>query len=222
MVQFQYAFMAVLVGVLLAAVVSFVALGLSKVRRTARLSRAAHQGGMRFFPDDTAQLVGRYADFAVIGSGHSPCANNITDGRMRGRAFRAFDFRCEIGHGTRRMTRHYSVVVADAQCPPERLLMWNDSDKELAPLAARETDGRLAPWSYRGSARLAARIAAACPALAEGTSSIELRGSTLMVFAVPVRRARAGYAVDLAHVEALLQAVESAEPATTPTPAGES
>jgi hypothetical protein len=122
------AFEYLLIAVLVAAVISFVVMGLAKVRRSRSLARAAHQRGNRFFRDDPFDVPRRYAKFALISSGHSPCAHNVTDGRLGGRSARAFDFRCELGHGTRRITRHYSVLVVGAAECPHRLLMWSDAD----------------------------------------------------------------------------------------------
>ena len=209
MVVLQYVFMAVLVGVLLAAVVSFVVMGVGKVRRTRRLARAAHGHDMRFFPDDPYDAPRRYGEFAVISSGHSPRANNVTDGRLVGRGLRAFDFRCELGHGTRRTTRHYCVVVAEADCRVEDLLLWNDADAELAPLAARDSHGQVGPWSYQGPAGAAAAVAEASGGLGPRGASIEVRGSTVLV-AAPARRGAGGYIVSFADVEAVLRALGAA------------
>ena len=154
----QYAFVAVLVGVLLAASVSFAVMGLGKMLRRRRLARDAHESGMKFFPDDPYDVPRRYADFAVVSSGHSPCANNVTAGRLGGRALRAFDFRCELGHGTRRLTRRYSVAVAETSLAQASLLMWHTGDAELAPMAARDMQGRVGQWSFRGSRALAEAV----------------------------------------------------------------
>ncbi len=215
MVVLRYALMAVLVGVLMTAVISFVAMGLATVRRTRRLGRKAHERGMRFFPDDPFDAPRRYGEFAVISGGHSPRANNVTDGRVDGRSLRAFDFRCELGHGTRRTTRHYSVVVAEADRAAPYLLMWHDADAELAPLAARDCRWHVGAWRYRGPAALAAALAEACADLADTGGSIETRGTTLMV-AAPARRGAPDHAVPLPCVEAALRLLRAA-PAEEPT-----
>jgi hypothetical protein len=209
LVLVQYAFVAVLVGSLAAAVVTFALMGLANVRRTRRLAGAAHRQGRRFFRDDPYDVPRRYADFALISSGHSPRANNVTDGRLAGRSVRAFDFRCEIGHGTRRMTRHYNVMVADVSPPAEGVLMWPEADADMAPLAARGGDGRVAAWGFSGSGRLAGALASAWPQTAGAEPCIEVRGSVLMV-AAPARRSARGYAVSLGDVECLLAAIRGA------------
>lgn len=204
----QYAFVAALVGVLLAASVSFAVMGLGKMLRRRRLARDAHESGMKFFPDDPYDVPRRYADFAVVSSGHSPCANNVTAGRLRGRTLRAFDFRCELGHGTRRLTRRYSVVVAETRLAQPSLLMWHTGDAELAPLAARDMQGRVGRWSYRGSRELAEAVEPACRRLEQAQPSIEVRGAVVLI-AAPVRRAISRHALALDEVAGILEALDN-------------
>jgi len=202
----QYAFVALL-GVLVTAVVSFVVMGLAKFRRARHLARAAHERGMRFFRDDPFDVPRRYAGFAVISSGHSARANNVTDGRLGSRPVRAFDFRYELGHGTRRITRHYSVITAETGRPCDSLLMWHEGDADLAPLAARDSEGRVALWGYRGARDLAADVAAACSEFEECAASVEIRGSVVVV-AAPARRSTGRYAVSFGQVSAILGALQ--------------
>lgn len=209
MVLVPYAFVALLVGVLVAAVITFAVMGLADVRRRRRLARAAHQQGRRFFPDDPYDMPRRYAEFALVSSGHSARASHVTDGRLAGRCVRAFDFRCELGHGPRRMTRHYSVVSADGLEVPEAVLMWPDNDAEFAPLAARGGEGRIGCWSFQGSRRLAAALAAAWRGSPDAEPSIEARGSAL-ILAAPARRFARGYSVSFEDVEPLLAAMQDA------------
>ena len=215
----QYALVAFLIGVLAVAVVSFARLGVAKLLRTRRLGRSAHQKGMRFFRDDPYDAARRYAQFAVISSGHSPRANNVTDGRLAGEPVRAFDFRCELAHGTRRTTRYYNVLVAETRHGYGSVVMWNEADADLAPLAARDSAGRLGAWDYRGSRRLAAALAAACKDLADVGASMEIRGSILMV-SVPVTRFGSDYVVGFGQLAQALAAVRGAASADAqPAPA---
>ena len=179
----QYAFTIVLVSVVVGAVIAFVFMGLTMVRRTRRLARAAHERGMRFFRDDPYDVPRRYAGSAVISAGHSPRANNVIDGRFNGRPVRAFDFRCELGHGTRRMTRHYAVMAFEADRASEPLLMWQTSEEETPPLAARSPDGQLGRWQYRGNRRLAEALASSCEGLGDAPVSMEVRGTALIAAA---------------------------------------
>jgi hypothetical protein len=203
MEQIQYAFVAVLV----AASVSFAVMGLGKVLRRRRLARDAHQRGLRFFPDDPYDVPRRYADFAVISSGHSPCANNVTAGGIAGRTVRAFDFCCELGHGTRRLTRRYSVAVAETHLSQPSLLMWHAGDGELAPLAARDVQGQVGQWGFCGSRELAETVQAACRHLGHAQPSVEIRGSVVLI-AVPVRRSIRQYALALDEVSGIIEALD--------------
>lgn len=212
----ESAFVIVLVGVLAATVIAFAVMGLAGALRARRLARKAHQGEMRFFRDDPYDLPRRYAGFAVIASGHSPLANNVTDGRMDGRGVRAFDFRCELGHGTRRTTRHYHVLAAETGLDAGTLLMWHQADGDLCPLEARAAAGRAGDWTYRGDGRLAAALALAGGALAGLSASIEVRGGVLLVSA-PGRRLALDYAATWDDLRGLLAALRGVA-ATPPRP----
>ena len=155
----QLLFTILLVFVLATACVSFAVMGLMQSRRTRRLRREAHELGLRFSVDDPFDVLRRYADFALIGCGHSARAGDVTYGRLGARVVRAFNFRYEVGHGTGRTARHYNVVIIEAEESSARLLMWNDNDSGAAPLQARAPDGHVGRWSYRGNAQLAAALA---------------------------------------------------------------
>ena len=215
MEQIQYAFVALLVAVLVAASVSFAVMGLGKVFRRRRLACNAHQCGLRFFPDDPYDVPRRYADFAVISSGHSPCANNVTAGGIAGRTLRAFDFRCELGHGTRRLTRRYSVAIAETRQSQPSLLMWHSGDGELAPLAARDVQGQVGQWSFRGSREQAEAVEAACRNFSQAEPSVEIRGSVVLI-AVPVRRAIRQYALALDEISGIIEALDGPRGPGTP------
>ena len=204
----HYAFTAVLIAVLVAASVTFVFMGMGKVRRRRRLARQAHVSGLKFFPDDPYDVPRRYADFAVISSGHSPRANNVTAGSVGPGNVRLFDFRCELGHGTSRLTRRYSVAVAEAEKNLDHLLMWHGEDADLAPLAARNALARVGAWSYHGSARLARALGAVCNSFADAQLSIEVRGPVVLI-ASPVKRAVRHHAIGLDRLAEILVAMES-------------
>lgn len=189
----QGAFVA-LVGILVVAVVTFVAMGLRQVRRTNALAREAHGLGLLFTNDDTLELPRRYADFALLRGGHSNQAHNVAHGRLEALAVRAFDLRQERGHGTRRATRHYSVVAVEmpGRSLPE-LLMWNDRHAEWAPLEAARVDGRLGPWSYCGSRPMAGFLSDLCGELGKQGISVQVRGRAVMFF-LPVQAGGPSYA----------------------------
>ena len=204
----QIAFIMLLVGVLAAVVVSFVIMGLMQLGRTRTLGREAHALGMRFSAADPFDVPRRYADFALVSSGHSPRANNVTYGRLADWRLRAFDFRYEVGHGTRRATRHYSVIVVEADRELPAVLMWHDQDIEAAPLQARNSDAHVGSWTYRGNPELAAMLTNACIDFVEEGTSLEACDSALMVF-TPVRRREAGYADRLTKTIRAIEVIEN-------------
>ena len=210
----QVAFMVVLIGVLVAAVVSFAVMGLLQHRRTNVLAGKAHRMGMRFSVEDPFDVPRRYADFARIASGHSASAHNVTYGRLGGLPVRAFDFRYEIGHGTRRTARHYGVVVIETSEALPPLVMWNDRDVECAPLASHQCDGHVACWAYLGPEPLAAAVGYACRALADRGAGMQAVGHAVML-CVPIRSRRQDYSDLMACAAAALQAATVGDPART-------
>jgi hypothetical protein len=192
----QIAFVVLLTTVLLAAVVSCAIMGLMQVRRTRALAGEAHKLGMHFSSDDPFDVPRRYADFALISNGHSPRASNFTHGRLAGHRVRAFDFKYEVGHGTRRLTRHYRVIVVETDRLLPDVLMWNESDAESAPVGAMTAQGRVGNWQVRGDMEAGSTLAHACGQLANGSTSIQTCVSALMLFSPAVRR-EGGYGIEL-------------------------
>ena len=188
----QIVLLMVLVLVLGAAVLSLCGLGLFQHFRTASLARRAHESGLHFSAEDAFDVPRRCAAFALCSAGHSPQAANVTYGRIGGLPVRAFDFRYEAGHGTRRSTRYYCVVLLEVPAP-RPVLLWNHLDAAGAPPAARMPDGACRPWSYRGDAEAAMRLAEGCESLAGSGASIEARLEGVL-FCFPVRRRSDTYA----------------------------
>lgn len=184
----QTAFTALLIGVLLASVISFVVMGLVQVRRSNALARQANQRSFRFSPEDQFAMPARFADFALFRSGHSLRAHNVTDGRLIGWPVRAFDFRYEVGHGPRRQTRHYVVTVVETDLELDEALLWSDRDASAMPVSARRRDGHVGCWSYLGSGRLAGALASGFEPFGKAGGSIQARRGVLM-FCKPVREA---------------------------------
>jgi hypothetical protein len=190
------------------AVVWFVLMGAFQARRAAALARRANETGMLFTADDPFDLPRRYADFALVSSGHSGRACNVTHGRIEGLPIRAFDFHYELGHGTRRLSRHYAVVAMETPRDLPVVLMWNQRDPAFAPLATLRSDGQAGAWSFRGDASLAGILGEGCSEAAGEGPCIETRGSTLM-FAAPVRTQK-DYSAGLAVAEKLLASMKNA------------
>ena len=188
----QIIFIVLLTGVQVVTVISFVIAGFRQILRTRRLTRQANELGMQFAADDLFDIPRQYADFALISNGHSPRANNVSYGRLDGRRVRAFDFRYEVCHGTQRLTRHYMAIAIETDRVFPGVVMWNAHDADSAPLQARMADGRIACWIYTGSSETAAMLKDACHGMIDRDTSLELSGSTFMVFA-HVRHGREGY-----------------------------
>ncbi len=201
-----------------AAVIAFAVGGAMGVRRRNRLARAAHEAGLLFSADDPFDVPRRYADFALVGAGHGGRATNVTYGRLGGLPIRAFDFRYEIGHGTRRHTRHYAVVVVEADAPLPTFSLWSSRQADLAPLAVRQAEGSLNGWDYRGQgagralANLSqdlARAATGIEAFGPATGGFTETAAALMVCA-PVRRG-GSYVGRLEDVVALAAALSASK-----------
>ena len=200
----QDIFTLLLIAVLAVSVVSFVVMGLRQLRRTNSLGRKAHEMGLHFSPSDLFDVPRRYGDFALISKGHGPRAYNLTHGRLGRLPLRAFDFRYEVGHATRRLTRHYSVIVARAGVELGRVVMWSLDDAQAAPLSAGTLAGRVANWACCGDLQLARIMARACQELSEQAVSIEARDDTVM-FCIPVTAPRRDYIGSIEHVNGVMQ-----------------
>jgi hypothetical protein len=209
----------VLIGVLGAAVLGLSALGLRQHFRAAALARWAHESGMHFSAEDTFELPRRCAAFALCSAGHSAQARNVTYGRLKGLPVRAFDFRYEVGHGTRRAARHYHVVLVEEGVSPG-VLMWNRRDAASAPPAARVSQGEAADWSFRGDSGQARRLGDLCLPLAGGGVSIEARADGLML-CFPTQRRGGEEAGPLEKAAQLVGSLWPAERASKPSEKGE-
>jgi hypothetical protein len=185
----QIAFI-VLLGLIVAiSMVVFAVLGAMHLRRTQHLVQDAHTAGLRFSPEDPFDVPRRYSDFALMHMGHNPRANNVTYGRIGRRPARAFDFRYEAGHGTRRATRQYSVITVDVELPLPFAILWNEADLAAAPLPVLAEGKRIGGWFTIGDEGVARVLVRACAALVDEGISVQT-GSGALLFCSPVRRWR--------------------------------
>ncbi|MCE5328338.1 MAG: hypothetical protein LLG01_18205 [Planctomycetaceae bacterium] len=193
-----------LVAALGGSVVSFMVMARRQRRRSRAMAAQARQLNMRFSRDDPFDLPGLYGRFALIASGHSPRAHNVTYGRVNGRSVRAFDFRYECGHGISRLARHYSVVVVEMDRPLTAALMWHEQDVPAAPLALQRHHWRQESWLCRGD-RTMAKALGAVVGDTLAPMSIETQGGAVLVWQAVQGRPKA-YArqfIDLARVSDL-------------------
>ncbi len=170
-----------LVAVLTVSVAAFCVMGVRQRRRRRVLKEAAAEMKLAFSAADMDDLPLRYSDLTLIGSGHSRRADNIASGRVGHWRVRVFDFRYEVGHGVRRLTRYYSAAIAELAGPLESVLMWHRRDMANAPLQARDADGTAGNWVYLGSEATAHKLAHACAPLAELAVSMQVQRDVLLL-----------------------------------------
>jgi hypothetical protein len=200
-------FTLLLIGILIASVISFVVMGLRQLCRTNSLARKAHEMDLHFSPSDLFDVPRRYGGFSLISNGHGPRACNITHGHIRSAPVRAFDFRYEVGHATRRTTRHYAVIVVQARMVLGELTMWNVDDPQTEPLSSMMGSRRMDKWICRGDLDLARALAEACGPLGDQGVSAEVRNDTVM-FCLPVENRRQDYTACLGCVDRVLEQIE--------------
>ncbi|MBT3200201.1 MAG: hypothetical protein HN350_09810, partial [Phycisphaerales bacterium] len=204
----QEIFTLLLIGVLIASVISFVVMGLRQLCRTNSLTRKAHEMDLKFSPSDHFDVPRRYGDFFLVSGGHGPRASNVTYGHILGAPVRAFDFRCEIGHATRRMTRHYAVVALKLRSAIGNLVMQHVDDVQGRGLPEGMGTRTIESWSCRGDLKLAPFLAEACEALTDQIISVEVRQDVIML-SVPIEKRRQDYTPLLACAEPILKSIEN-------------
>jgi len=203
----QDIFTLLLIGVLIASVVSFVVMGLRQLRRTNSLARKAHEMDLHFSPGDLFDVPRRYGGFALISNGHGPRAYNVTHGHIRSTPVRAFDFRYEVGHATRRTTRHYAVIVVQTRMALGQLVMWHVDDTPAAPLSSSPGTRLVDKWICRGDLELARALTADGGPLGAQGASAEVRNDTIM-FSLPIEKRRQDYTVSLGCIDRVLGRIE--------------
>ncbi len=156
-------------------------MGLRRSAHTKSLARHAHKWGIRFSSEDPFDIPVRFGEFALISCGHSPRACNVMHGRLREWPVRAFTFHYEAGHGTKRTTRHYGVVVVELSTKFPDVLMWNTTIDDQAPLEVRNSDGHVLCWSFVGSKKVADAVSDSALAMGEKGLGIQIRGDILML-----------------------------------------
>ena len=203
--------------ILLAAMIFFAAMGTSRSKRSRWLSRKASEVGLRFSPEDIFNAPRRYSQFAPVRAGHSAQANNLLYGHKDGVSLRAFDFRYEIGHGTKRLTKNYHLIVVETGVEIPSVILWNDLDIAGAPLDVHGTEEHVDGWICLGFRPLADILSRRCLALAQDGLSMQTCGSLLM-FCLPNHRRHGNYA---GYLEAAVSAAKdiAAWGAAPPNPA---
>lgn len=178
----QFALVAILFAVFVAATIAFAVIAFLHRRRVGALSRVANQWGLRFSSDDPFDVPRFYADFVPVASGHSARARNVTYGQWHGIPIRAFDFRYEAGHGMQRHTRNFVVAVVQLERPLPPVLMWNTMDSICSPLEAIRCVEKFGPWMCRGEDALIRALALALAPLEHDAICIQTRGDQVMLW----------------------------------------
>ena len=187
--------MVILVVALIAAVISFLVMGIFHEKRTRELSAMAFGRDARFSREDPFDIPQRYRDFVLISCGHSPRAFNVAYGQVECWTLRSFDFRYEVGHGTRRMSRLYGVVVIDTQLKLPDVMMWNDSDSDNAPLEIRQVDGHIGRWSFAGDAKFAGQLSDFLREEVFENLSLQIYDNTLLLSQVAGAKSGGSYTI---------------------------
>jgi len=203
----QDIFTLLLNGVLVISVVSFVVMGFRQWRRTNSLARKAHEMQLHFSASDLFDVPRRYGGFAMISNGHGPRACNVTHGHIQKSLVRAFDFRYEVGHATRRETRHYAVIAVQTRMRLGKLVMWHIDDAHAAPLSNAPGSRSMGKWICRGDMELARVMVEANALLTDRTVSVEVQDDSIL-FCLPVEKRRRNYTESLGCVQHALERIE--------------
>lgn len=160
--------------------------------------------GLRFSPDDPFDVPHRYRQFPVICSGHSPLAENVSYGRVDGWPVRAMQFHNEIGHGTRRQTKNYSIIVFEVDSPLPSAALWNNRDLSDAPLEVRNASQHLEYWTYSGDEEFCRQISRLAEDLGKDGFNIQTLGQSIF-FSVLEKRSEGFYTDYLKPIIAVLE-----------------
>ncbi len=171
---------ALLIAILLLSSLVLTGMGFRRWRRRGRLTRLAHQCGLRFSARDTFGLAQRYQGCYLMQSGHSAHAANVLFGQFGAWRLRLFDYHFEVGHGPRRVARRFSVVAADIPEAGAGAFCWRDGPAGTLglPLSGAE----LSPdrWWRAGDRTLGRRITDCWPGGELESVGIEVVNSTVL------------------------------------------
>ena len=186
-------------------------MGWSRRRRLMALARTAHEMGMRFSPDDPFDMTRHYSEFVLASAGHSGRAENVIFGRYEGWILRTFDYYFEVGHGTRRLSRRYSVIATDTDLDLPDLLMWSADDTDHVPLAVGDPVGRAGQWMVISGMKFAPTMAEAFGNYSDKPVDLQINNRSVMICS-PVRWKPAELAGELARAVECLQRLRNKSP----------
>jgi len=172
---------AIFASILVVAIIVFLVMALRQVRRSRLLARLAHTEKMRFASEDPFNTPATCGELEIMQSGHNPRACNVIHGYRNGVDLRGFDYCYEIGHGPRRMTKSFYVVLVHLTFSfDEAVMLWNSADSGKVP-DMLPGPGRVGQWYYRGPQRSAESLAKLYEPVAKGPARVEARGDWLML-----------------------------------------
>ena len=172
-----------LVVLLVGGVIGFAILGLRQRWRRRRLAMRCAARELEFVPNDPFNAPCYFSDFALMSAGHNPRAQNVSQGPLNGWRLRAFDLGYEVGHGIRRNSRQYSVLVLEGAHDLSDVLMWHRDDASGAPMRAAQGERLIGPWVFSGDAATASRLSHACEVLTGVQASLQVVRGVLMICA---------------------------------------
>ena len=164
----------------------FMILGMRLRLRRRRLVQRCGARGLEFVSGDPFSAPRLFSDFALMSAGHSPRAENVAQGRCAGGRLQSFDLSYEVGHGIRRSSRNYTVVIVEGDHNLADVLMWHPDDAAGAPLRAAQAEQTAGPWVFRGDGATAERLADASGVLSDLSASVQVVRGALMISA-PIR-----------------------------------
>ncbi len=201
----QTLFVLLLICVLVSCLAAMAAMGVMQCKRSNRLARKAYDRQLHFAMIDPFDIPRRYEGFALVSCGHSSLAHNITHGHVGGCPIRAFDFRYEVAHATRRVARHYIAVVAETDNALPRLVMWHEQDHAAMPLTHIGRSVRMGSWYCIGQGDVLTGLVGRLEKLfGDGVVNVETRGASLMICS-PVTAPKQDYCDILVMLPELLE-----------------
>ncbi len=200
----------VLAGILIVTTLVLFGMGLRQWRRQRSLARVAGRRGLKFSSRDPFGLPERYAGCAIMRIGHSPSADNVLFGRWAGGYVRAFDFRCEAGHGPHRLPLGFTVVAADIPTALPTAMAWRLADPNdwLIPQAAAVGVAADGKWNLAGDTATAGRLRQRWNESGDQSVLVEVWGGSIL-FASPGRLGEEALNERLEAVSACVEAIQN-------------
>jgi len=163
-----------LVAILGLCSIVLVVVGIRQWRRRRQLGRFAHECGLKFAWRDPFGLIRGYGACQLFQAGHSARVDGVLFGRFDDWNVRMFDLGFEVGHGSNRSVRRYTVVAAELPHPLPTAFAWRDRADMLSVAlptpSAHQIDSQ---WSYTGDRAVAEAVRGTWPEGASESLGVE-------------------------------------------------